>query len=159
GVYGQSKLAGEQELLQAVPERSCIIRTAWLYAADGRNFVNTMLGLMNSRDALSIVNDQHGTPTAAISLARAVWQFVDRPTLNGILHYSNEGVATWYEFACEIQKLGLRHGLLDREIPLHPVATSAYPTPAQRPAFSVLDKSATWQALGAVSRPWQVELE
>jgi dTDP-4-dehydrorhamnose reductase len=158
GVYGQSKLAGEQVLRAQAAARSCIIRTAWLYAAAGKNFVNTMLALMATRDELSIVDDQRGTPTSAFSLARAVWRAAQLPALAGTLHWTDAGVATWYDFACEIQRQALQLGLLSRKIPLRPIPTSAYPTPAQRPAYSVLDKTASWQALAMVARPWQEEL-
>lgn len=159
GVYGQSKLAGEQVLLATAPARSCIIRTAWLYGPAGKNFVNTMLALMATREQLSIVADQRGTPTSVFSLARAVWRAVQLPALLGILHWTDAGEATWYDFACEIQRQALQLGLLNRKIPLHPIPTSSYPTPARRPAYSVLDKSASWQALGIAARPWQQELE
>jgi len=159
GVYGQSKLAGEQVLQATAPVRSCIIRTAWLYGPAGKNFVNTMLALMASREQLSIVADQRGTPTSVFSLARAVWRAVQLPALHGILHWTDAGAATWYDFACEIQRQALQLGLLNRKIPLHAIPTSSYPTPARRPAYSVLDKSASWQALGIAARPWQQELE
>jgi dTDP-4-dehydrorhamnose reductase len=159
GSYGRSKLAGEQALLQQAAQRSCIIRTAWLYAAEGKNFMNTMLDLMATRDALRIVDDQRGTPTSAHALAAAIWRFVDRSPLHGIYHWTDAGEATWYEFACAIQTLGLQYGLLDRKIPLVPVTTAEFPTPAKRPAYSVLDKTSTWQALGVQASPWQAELE
>jgi dTDP-4-dehydrorhamnose reductase len=158
-VYGQSKRAGEAVLLAQAPLRSCVVRTAWLYAAEGRNFLNTMLGLMGSRDNLSVVNDQRGTPTSVLSLAAALWRLVDLPLVHGVLHWTDAGEATWFEFASEIQTQALRLGLLQRAIPLQPIPTSAYPTPAVRPAYSVLDKTATWQALGMRALPWQQELE
>jgi len=158
-VYGQSKRAGEDVLLAQAPLRSCIVRTAWLYGAEGKNFLNTMLGLMGSRDSLSVVNDQRGTPTSVLSLAAALWRLVDLPLVHGVLHWTDAGEASWFEFASEIQAQALRLGLLQRAIPLQPIPTSAYPTPAVRPAYSVLDKTATWQALGLRALPWQEELE
>jgi dTDP-4-dehydrorhamnose reductase len=158
-VYGQSKSAGEAVLLTQAPLRSCIVRTAWLYAAEGRNFLNTMLGLMASRDSLSVVDDQRGTPTSVLSLAAALWRLVDLPMVRGVLHWTDAGEASWYEFASEIQAQALRLGLLASRIPLHPIPTSAYPTPAARPAYSVLDKTDTWQVLGMRALPWQEELE
>jgi len=155
GVYGASKLAGEQVLKQLAPERSAIVRTAWLYAAEGQNFLNTMLRLMRTRDELKVVNDQRGTPTAAHGLAQALWALVDKPALTGLYHWTDAGEATWYEFACEIQAQALQRGLLERVIQIHPISTKDYPTPAKRPAYSVLDKSTTWQALGLQGRPWQ----
>lgn len=158
GVYGLSKQAGERELQERAAERSCIIRTAWLYAAEGKNFVNTMLSLMATKEQLNVVDDQKGTPTSAHKLAEIIWRFVERPQLHGIFHWTDQGEATWYTFAKEIQRLGLEYGLLQKTIPVMPVPTSAYPTPARRPAYSVLDKQSTWSALGITSSPWQQEL-
>ncbi len=155
GVYGASKLAGEQALLELAPQRSAIVRTAWLYAAEGQNFLNTMLRLLRTRDELRVVNDQRGTPTAAHGLARALWAFADKPALNGVYHWTDAGEATWHDFACAIQQQALQRDLLQREIPVQPITTVDYPTPARRPAYSVLDKSATWQALGLQGQPWQ----
>jgi dTDP-4-dehydrorhamnose reductase len=157
-VYGLSKQAGEQELLDKAAGRSCIIRTAWLYAATGKNFVNTMLALLASREQLNVVNDQKGTPTSAHTLAEVIWRFVECPTLHGIFHWTDIGETTWYSFASEIQRLGLEYGLLHKLIPIMPIPTSAYPTPARRPAYSVLDKQKTWSALGIKGSPWQHEL-
>lgn len=155
GVYGASKLAGEKVLQQLAPERSAILRTAWLYAAEGQNFLNTMLRLMRTRDELRVVSDQRGTPTAAHGLAQALWALADKPELTGIYHWTDAGEATWYEFACEIQAQAQQRELLVRNIPIHAIKTSEYPTPARRPAWSVLDKTSTWQALGLQGRPWQ----
>lgn len=155
GVYGASKLAGEQALLELAPQRSTIVRTAWLYAAEGQNFLNTMLRLLRTRDELRVVNDQRGTPTAAHGLARALWAFADKPALNGVYHWTDAGEATWYDFACAIQQQALQRDLLQREIPVQPITTAEYPTPARRPAYSVLDKTSTWQALGLQGQPWQ----
>lgn len=158
GVYGASKLAGEQVLQQLAPQRSVIVRTAWLYAAEGQNFLNTMLRLMRTRDELRVVSDQRGTPTAAHGLAQALWAFAQQPALRGIFHWTDDGEASWYEFAGEILAQALERGLLARQIPIHPITTAEYPTPARRPAYSVLDKTATWQALGLQGRPWQAML-
>jgi dTDP-4-dehydrorhamnose reductase len=155
GVYGASKLAGEQVLLEQAPQRSVIVRTAWLYAAEGQNFLNTMLRLMRTREELRVVSDQLGTPTAAHGLANALWAFADKPELAGLYHWTDAGEASWHEVASEIQAQALERGLLERAIPIHPISTSDYPTPAKRPAYSVLDKSATWQALGLQGKPWQ----
>ncbi len=157
-VYGLSKLAGEHELLTTAKTRSTIIRTAWLYAAQGKNFVNTMLALMASKEQLSVVDDQRGTPTSAHGLADVIWRFVERPQLNGIFHWTDDGETSWYTFATEIQRLGLEYGLLHKKIPIMPIPTTAYPTPARRPAYSVLDKHKTWDALEHRSSSWQHEL-
>lgn len=155
GVYGASKLAGEQVLLELAAQRSVIVRTAWLYAAEGQNFLNTMLRLMRTREELRVVSDQRGTPTAAHGLAQALWAFADKPALAGLFHWTDAGEATWHEFACEIQTQALQRGLLQRAIPIKPIATQEYPTPARRPAYSVLDKTSTWQALDLPGKPWQ----
>lgn len=155
GVYGASKLAGEKVLQQLAPQRSAIIRTAWLYAAEGQNFLNTMLRLMRTRDELRVVSDQRGTPTAAHGLAQALWACADKPELTGLYHWTDAGEASWYDFACAILAQALERGLLERDIPIHAIATHEYPTPARRPAYSVLDKSSTWRALGLQGRPWQ----
>jgi len=158
GVYGASKLAGETILLQQAPQRSTIVRTAWLYAAAGQNFMNTMLRLLQTRTELKVVHDQRGTPTAAHGLAKALWAFADKPEVHGIYHWTDAGEASWYEFACEIQQQALARGLLQQQIRVLPIATSDYPTPARRPAYSVLDKSSTWAALGLQAQPWQAML-
>jgi dTDP-4-dehydrorhamnose reductase len=111
-----------------------------------------------SREQLNVVNDQKGTPTSAHALADVIWRFVERPQLHGIFHWTDDGETTWYTFASEIQRLGIEYGLLRRKIPIMPIPTSAYPTPARRPAYSVLDKHKTWSALEYKSSPWQQEL-
>lgn len=158
GVYGASKLAGERVLRELASRRSVIVRTAWLYAAEGQNFLNTMLRLLRTRDELRVVNDQRGTPTAAHGLARVLWAFAEKPELHGVFHWTDNGEASWHEFACEIQAQAVARELLPRSIPIHPITTADYPTPARRPAYSVLDKNSTWKALGLASQPWQVML-
>jgi len=157
GVYGASKLAGEQLALAAYPERVAIVRTAWLYSAFGNNFVTTMLRLMGERETIGVVADQVGTPTWGRGLAEALWQMC-RVQPKGIHHWTDAGVASWYDFAVAIQEEGLGCGLLNREIPLLPINTADYPTPARRPAYSVLDKTGTWAALGIQPVHWRVAL-
>jgi dTDP-4-dehydrorhamnose reductase len=157
GVYGASKLAGEQLALAAYPGGVAIIRTAWLYAAFGNNFVTTMLRLMGERECLGVVADQVGTPTWACGLAGSLWQMC-RVQPKGIYHWTDAGVASWYDFAVAIQEEGLACGLLAREIPIQPINTVNYPTPATRPAYSVLDKTETWAALGMTPPHWRVAL-
>lgn len=158
GVYGRSKLAGEQALTSLAPRHSCIIRTSWLYSPYGRNFVKTMLQLMRERDSLMVVDDQLGTPCSTFSLGRCIMAALDRQP-SGIFHWSDEGCASWYEFALTIQQQAVTLGLLSRTIPIQPIPASEYPTPARRPAYSVLDKHATTAALGCSPRPWQAELQ
>ena len=118
--YGASKLEGERRVI-AAQGQALIIRTAWLYAAQGHNFVTTMLRLMAEKDELGVVCDQIGSPTSAHSLAEAIWAAVERPALCGIHHYTDAGVASWYDFAIAIQEQAIALGLLTRSIPIHPI--------------------------------------
>ena len=157
-VYGESKLAGERAVLEVLGPRATVVRTSWLYAAQGHNFVRTMLNLMRSRDSLGVVADQVGTPTWAASLARVVWDMAQRPGIAGIQHWSDEGVASWYDFAIAIQEEALARGLLERAIPIRAIPAADYPTPARRPRYSVLDKRQTLAALGYAPPHWRVSL-
>jgi len=157
GVYGASKLAGEQLVLAAYPAGTAVIRTAWLYSSFGNNFVTTMLRLMAERESLGVVADQVGTPTWGRNLAETLWRMCQvKPT--GIYHYTDTGVASWYDFAMAIQEEGLACGLLARKIPILPINTVDYPTPAKRPSYSVLDKTETWAALSLTPLHWRVAL-
>jgi dTDP-4-dehydrorhamnose reductase len=157
GAYGESKLAGEQAVREALPD-ALIVRTGWVYSRFGSNFVKTMLRLMTERDSLNVVSDQVGTPTWAAGLARALWVFAASPELGGTYHWSDAGVASWYDFAQAIAEEGRACGLLPGPVSLRPIATSDYPTPARRPAYSVLDKRASWEALGLEGEHWRVQL-
>jgi dTDP-4-dehydrorhamnose reductase len=138
-VYGRTKLAGEKAALQVLADRAVILRTAWVYAAQGRNFLLTMLRLMRERGAVRVVADQKGTPTAAASIARALWRIAELPRIQGILHWTDDGVATWYEFACAIADDAFAAGLLSQPVKVTSITTADYPTAAHRPANSVLD--------------------
>jgi len=155
--YGASKLAGEQAIQRILGDSAFIIRTAWLYSAHGGNFVKTMLRLMSDRDELGVIADQVGTPTWANGLAVALWQALEKEA-DGIHHWSDAGVASWYDFAQAIMEEGVSLGLLPGEITLKPLTTADYPTPASRPAYSVLDKTTTWQALELSGTHWRVNL-
>ena len=141
GMYGLTKLKGEQATTETVKEHF-ILRTSWLYSEHGHNFCKTMLRLAKEKDVLSIVSDQVGTPTYAGDLAEVIIKIIATDSSDyGIYHYSNEGVASWYDFAKAIFDLS------NSDIELHPIRSEAYPTPAERPAFSVMDKSkikSTW---------------
>ena len=143
-------------MLAALPN-ALIVRTAWVYAASGANFMLTMLRLMGSQPSLRVVGDQIGTPTHAASLARAIWALAGAGA-TGIHHFTDAGAASWYDFAVAIQEEALALGLLDRAIPVAPIRTVDYPTPAKRPAYSVLDKTETYAALGAPAAHWRAEL-
>jgi len=156
GAYGRSKLAGENAALSACAD-SLIVRTAWLYSEHGNNFVKTMLRLMSSHPQVRVVADQIGTPTYAHALAKALWRLADT-SCAGILHYTDSGVASWYDFACAIQDLSLQRGLLKDRVPVLPISTADFPTPAKRPGFSILDKSKTWAILGSPADHWRSSL-
>ncbi|MEJ2677022.1 MAG: dTDP-4-dehydrorhamnose reductase [Acidihalobacter sp.] len=151
GVYGASKLAGERAAAEVLGERALIVRTAWVYAAQGHNFMRTMLRLMRERDRLGVVADQIGTPTSARGLAEALWAML-AAGLSGIQHWTDAGVASWYDFALAIRDEALALGLLERAVPVAPLTTAEYPTPAPRAPFTVLDKSATIGRAGRTSR-------
>lgn len=157
GVYGASKQEGERLVQEILGNQALILRTAWVYSSFGNNFVKTMLKLMRERTTLNVVADQIGTPTWAKGLASAIWKLLELK-LVGTYHWTDAGVASWYDFAQAIQEEGLRRGLLQHPITLYPIPTAFYPTPAARPAFSVLDKMETWQALGYTADHWRVAL-
>ena len=134
GEYGRSKLKGEQAI-ESVCHKYFIIRTSWLYSGHGSNFLKSMLKYGRERDSLSVVYDQVGTPTNAIDLAEVIFSILrSRVDTYGIYHYSNEGVASWYDFAKAIFDIN------KVDVQLLPIRTDAYPLPAKRPSFSVLDK-------------------
>lgn len=156
GAYGRSKLAGEGLALSRC-RNSLIVRTAWLYSEHGNNFVKTMLRLMSSHPQVKVVVDQIGTPTYAHSLAQAIWRLATTDS-RGVLHFTDSGVASWYDFACAIQEMGLQGGLLKACVPVLPISTADFPTPAKRPGLSILDKSKTWNILGGPTEHWRSAL-
>jgi len=157
-VYGRTKLAGEQAVLEVLAERAVVLRTAWVYAAQGRNFLLTMLRLMRERGAVRVVADQKGTPTAAASIARALWRIAELPHVHGLLHWTDDGVASWYEFARAIAEDALAAGLLSQPVEVTPIATADYPTAAHRPTNSVLDTRESVAQLGIKPEHWRVNL-
>ncbi len=159
-VYGASKAAGESEVRGRL-ERHVILRTAWVYSPVGRNFVRTMLRLGSERERLSIVDDQHGCPTAAADLARAVVE-ITMAVLGGAdrfgtFHFCGQGETTWYGFAREIFEAARQRGMKTPSEVI-PITTEAYPTPARRPLNSVLDCAKIRQSYGIVPRPWREAL-
>jgi dTDP-4-dehydrorhamnose reductase len=152
-VYGASKLEGEKEALRFNPD-SIIIRTSWVYSEFGKNFVKTMLKLMSEREELNVVSDQFGSPTYAADLAEAILQIISSGQWHpGIYHYSNEGIISWYEFAVAVKELS---GNICK---VNPIPTSQYPTPAKRPAYSVLDKTKIQSAFSVRIKDWKASLE
>lgn len=154
GVYGITKLQGEQAI-QNTWEKHFIIRTSWVYSQFANNFMKTMLRLASERDSLSVVSDQIGTPTNAVDLAECLLTIISfdirHSTFDryGIYNFSNEGQCSWYDFAAEIFKVN------KVSINLQPIPTTAYPTPAKRPAYSVLDKSKIKQVFGMEIKSWK----
>lgn len=156
-VYGESKFLGEEAVRRELGDEALIVRTAWLYSGHGNNFVKTMLRLMGERDRLTVVADQVGTPTWARGLARALWEAVGKG-LTGCHHWTDAGAASWYDFSVAVQEEGIAAGLLERKIPIVPIPSRAFPTPAKRPFYSILDKARIWDALGVDPVHWRVRL-
>lgn len=153
-VYGSTKLEGERQVAEGCA-KSVILRTAWLYSPYGNNFVKTMLRLGRERESLNVVFDQIGTPTYAHDLAVAIATIAaaDQKTY-GTFHFSNEGVTSWYDFTKAIHRLA---GITSCKV--SPIRTEQYPTPAQRPAFSVLDKTKIKQAYNISIPHWEESLK
>jgi len=156
--YGRSKLAGERAVLEVLGDRAVVLRTAWVYAAAGSNFVLTMLRLMRERGAVRVVSDQRGSPTAAASVARALWRSAALPEVHGVLHWTDAGTTSWYDFACAIAADAQTEGLLARAPEVTPITTAEYPTPAPRPLNSTLDLTASAAQLGLQPVPWRDNL-
>ena len=151
--YGRTKLEGEQLLQQACAE-AVIIRTAWLYSEYGNNFVKTMLRLGSERENLRVVYDQVGSPTYALDLARAIMKIVETDKwVPGVYHFTNEGVCSWYDFTVAI------HGLAGIECDVEPVRSEQYPTPTERPHYSVLDKQKIKETYGVAVPHWHDGLQ
>lgn len=151
-VYGSTKLAGEESAMKLC-QHTMVVRTSWLYSAFGNNFVKTMIRLGHTKDELGVIFDQIGTPTYASDLARAIMAAVEHGVVAGIYHYSDEGVASWYDFTKAIHRLA---GITDCQV--NPIHTSEYPTPAKRPAYSVLDKTKIKQTYGIRIPHWEESL-
>ena len=163
GVYGASKLEGEQRVLSILNHDAVIVRTSWLYSEYGANFVKTMLRLMAERESLSVVSDQIGSPTSAHSLAAVILNLAAQllsagEQLNGVTQWSDGGAISWYDFAAEIQRQALSAGLLQTSCELRAIPTTDYPTPAQRPAYSVMDRSRLMGGLDCPQDSWQEQL-
>lgn len=153
GVYGASKLAGEELALEANP-CTIILRTSWVYSEFGKNFVKTMLSLFATKDELNVVADQFGQPTNATDLADAILTIVKtEKKVPGIFNFSNEGKISWCEFAQKIAELS------DSKIKINPIETSQYPTPAKRPQNSTLDLDKIKNAYHINIKPWEESLE
>ena len=152
GVYGRSKAAGDAAVAAALAEH-VILRTAWVYSAHGNNFVKTMLRLSSERSRLRVVADQHGSPTAAADIAAAIVAIAARIGAGagrwGVFHFTGAGTTTWHGFAEAVVQLA------GRGVPVDAISTAEYPTPARRPANSVLDCGKVAAAYGVAGRPWR----
>jgi dTDP-4-dehydrorhamnose reductase len=152
-VYGASKLQGEQEAMRYNPD-SMIIRTSWVYSEFGKNFVKTMLKLMSEREELNVVSDQVGSPTYAADLAAVIMQVIaSGKWIPGMYHFSNAGVISWYDFALAIKEL------TGKSCRVNPIPSSQYPTPAKRPAYSVMDTSRIFSNFGLTPKNWKDSLQ
>ena len=157
GIYGKTKLEGEKAI-QGVFENYFIIRTSWVYSDFGNNFMKTMLRLASERDQISVVNDQIGTPTHALDLAETLLKIIQLTNQNplknnfGIYNYSNEGQCSWYDFAKKIFEIN------NIQMDVKPIPTSQFPTPAQRPKYSVLDKTKIKTIFGIFIETWEYAL-
>ena len=166
GVYGATKAAGEKaaaELLgTGLDGHAAILRTSWVYGPVGRNFLLTMLHLhrlkAEDKEPLPVVADQVGCPTATLGLAKVCWTVITRQ-VSGVLHWSDAGAATWYDFAQAIGTLGLARGLISATAEVKPIRSCEYPTPACRPSYSLLDCSSTQELLGMTPRHWRIMLD
>lgn len=151
--YGRTKAAGEDHVRRS----DILVRTAWVYEAGGANFVRTMIRLMKEREELGVVADQIGAPTWATGLARTIWGLVDKDA-SGTFHHSDAGACSWYDFAVAIAEEAHATGLIPRIPVIRPLTTADYPTPAKRPAFSLLDCRATRAILGDEAVHWRTNL-
>jgi dTDP-4-dehydrorhamnose reductase len=155
-VYGATKLAGERHAIAG--GSGIVLRTSWVYAPNGRNFVLTMLKLMRERAQVSVVCDQIGAPTWAAGAAAAIWGLMEIKPDNGIYHWADLGVASWYDFAVAIKEEALERGILGGEVSIVPTSSTAYPARARRPAFSLLDTTATRALLKNSGQHWRHNL-
>lgn len=157
GVYGASKLAGE-EAIQREGGDYIIVRTSWLYGLGAENFPDKIVALARDRKILSVIFDQAGTPTHTRDLSEAVWNLIDAKASAGIYNFSNEGVTSWYDFAYCVVDLARARGVELKLDTLRPIRTEEYPTPAVRPAYSVLDKTKYKRATGGAIAHWSKAL-
>lgn len=158
GVYGQSKLAGEQHIVKTISQHF-IIRTGWLYGKHGSNFVLTMLRLMKERSEVRVVEDQCGSPTYAPDLAGfIVGRILEESQHYGLYHFTNEGKISWYDFACKIDELATSLGILKNNCQVIPIPSDHFPTKAKRPKNSCLAKEKVKSTFNLTIRPWESAL-
>jgi dTDP-4-dehydrorhamnose reductase len=153
-VYGATKLEGERRILSTAPE-SVVVRTAWVHSGGGSNFVRTAVRLLTAGSPMRVVDDQIGTPTRARHLAAALWHITDRPELHGLLHFTDAGVASWFDVAVAVLETLERAGRLGAGASVTPIRSDQFRAAARRPQFSVLDKSDSWNAIGYLPPHWR----
>ncbi len=170
GVYGETKALGEA-VIEKEMTQYYILRTAWLYGFNGKNFVYTMTKAMNTRESVQVVNDQKGSPTFAGDLASAIMKIINTSTNAqnlfgknsappyGIYNFTNLGEITWYDFACKIYELGKKYKRITNNCKINPCSTEEYPTPCKRPAYSVLSKDKIQKSLKIKIPAWEDSLE
>ena len=158
-IYGKSKLAGE-EAIRDIVESHFIIRTAWLYGEYGPNFVSTMLKLMNERDSIKVVHDQHGSPTWTVELVKLIMKIIMSESQSyGTYHFSGEGHCTWYDFANMIYQFGRELGILHSHCKVMPCSSDEYPTAAQRPKYSLMSKKKVKEVFSLDIPNWKISLK
>jgi dTDP-4-dehydrorhamnose reductase len=153
-VYGSTKLEAERRVL-ASGAACTVVRTAWLHSRDGANFVRTTLRVLNEGRVMRVVDDQIGTPTRARHLAHALWRIVERPAAGRILHFTDAGVASWFDVATAIMDALGEDARLPAGADVVPITSDEYPTAARRPRYSVLDKHDSWRAIGYTPPHWR----
>jgi len=159
GAYGASKLAGEI-ILRENYERYFIFRISWLYGFYGKNFVSTMLNLFNQKDEINVVNDQYGSPTNTFELASFIAHIIKTDPKNyGVYNFSGEGITTWYEFAREIYTRARMYGILNKDVAIHPISSSQYPTKARRPEYSYMLKEKLFNTFSYKPANWKETLD
>ena len=158
-VYGASKLAGEKDILERLPQAGIIVRTSWLYSEFGGNFVKTMLRIMADKRELKVVNDQIGSPTSAHTLTQFLFELIQSETSSGMYHWTDGGEISWFDFAEAIYVQGKLAGLLANDVRISPIPSAEYPTPATRPRYSVLDRSSSLALTGSEPQGWQSALQ
>lgn len=153
-VYASTKLEGERRVLGSGAD-CAVVRTAWLHSRDGANFVRTTHRLLCAGRVMRVVDDQLGTPTRARHLAHALWRIAERPAIHGVLHFTDSGVASWFDVATAIMDALGEAGKLPTGADVVPITTEEYPTAAERPRYSVLDKHDSWRAIGYTPPHWR----
>ena len=154
GVYGATKLEGERRVLATSPD-SVVVRTAWVHSGGGANFVRTAVKFLAAGKPMRVVDDQVGTPTRALHLAHALWRIAERPELRGLLHFTDAGVASWFDVAMTVLETLDSTGKLGAGATVSPIRSDQFPTAARRPLYSVLDKHDSWNAIGYLPPHWR----